>query len=199
MYSDRSSPADCVCSDKEPRDGRLLKRGALSLVALATSLSCHPSTYGGPVPVEGSREAISAIAGEWNGEYRSKDAGRHGVIRFVMPEHADTGFGEVEITFSPALASAAAGSAVDPKVDADEDRLDPDPRPFLSIKIVRIEKDAVRGTLAPYWDPDCECRTQTVFQGKISGNRIEGTFSSRRQSAEHPIFSGKWRVERGRS
>ena len=171
----------------------------LSLLALAATLSCHPPTYGDPVPVVGSQEAISAIAGDWSGEYRSKDAGRHGVIRFVMPERADTGFGEVEITFSPALASAAAGAAVDPKIDKDVDRLDPEPCPFLSIKVVRIEKNAVRGTLAPYWDPDCECRTQTVFEGKISGNRIEGTFSSRRQSAEHPVFTGKWQVERVRS
>jgi hypothetical protein len=172
---------------------------SLSLLALAAALSCHPTAYGGPVPVEGSQEEISAIAGEWSGEYRSKDAGRHGVIRFVMPERADTGFGEVEITFSPALAAAAAAPDADPKAHTGEDLLDPDPCPFLSIKVVRIEKDAVRGTLVPYWDPDCECRTQTVFEGKVSGNRIEGTFSSRRQSAERPVFSGQWRVERGRS
>ena len=172
---------------------------SLSLLALATTLSCHPFSQGGPVPIEGTQEEISAIAGEWNGEYRTKDAGRHGVIRFIMPEHADTGFGEVEITFSPALAAAAAASGADPKTHAGEDRLDPDPCPFLSIKVVRIEKNEVRGTLDPYWDPDCECRTQTVFEGKVTGNRMEGTFSSRRQSAERQVFSGKWRVERRRS
>ena len=172
---------------------------SLSLLALATTLSCHQFSQGGPVPVEGSQEEISAIAGEWKGEYRTKDAGRRGVIRFVMPQRADTGFGEVEITFSPALAAAAAASGADPKARDGEDLLDPDPHPFLSIKIVRIEKNSVRGTLDPYWDPDCECRTQTVFEGKVTGNRMEGTFSSRRQSAEHQVFSGKWRVERRRS
>ena len=170
----------------------------LSLLAVTATLACHRPTYDDPVPVEGNKEAISAIAGEWSGQYRSKDAGRHGVIHFVMPQSADTGFGEVEITFSPALASAAAAAPVDPKLHTGDNPLDPEPRPFLGIKVVQIEKNAVRGTLAPYLDPDCECRTQTVFEGKISGNRIEGTFSSKRQSAERPMFHGEWQVERAR-
>src|SRR6187397_1846481 len=145
---------------------------SLSLLAVATTPPCHPVSQGGPVPVEGSQEEISAMAGEWAGEYWTKDAGRHGVIRVVMPQRAHTGFREGEITFSPALAAAAAASSADPKAHAGEDRLDPDPCPFLSIKVVRIEKNAVRGTLDPYWDPDCECRTQTVFEGKVTGNRM---------------------------
>jgi hypothetical protein len=53
--------------------------------------------------------------------------------------------------------------------------------------------------MAPYWDPDCDCRAQTVFEGKISGNRITGSFSSRRESSDRRLLTGEWRVEREQS
>ena len=62
----------------------------------------------------------------------------------------------------------------------------------LDIALVRVAEDAVRGTLAPYWDPDCDCRTRTTFEGKVMGDSIPGTFSSRRESADMPILTGRW-------
>ena len=38
--------------------------------------------------------------------------------------------------------------------------------------LVRVERDEVQGTIAPYWDPDCNCRAQTEFEGKVSGDEI---------------------------
>jgi len=49
--------------------------------------------------------------------------------------------------------------------------------------------------MAPYWDPDCDCRAQTVFEGKLARNRITGTFSTERESSES-ILTGEWRAER---
>jgi hypothetical protein len=154
------------------------------------------SSSGAPVPVEAGEQAISEIAGKWSGRYYSKATGRRGVITFRMPERADTGFGEVEITFSPALEMARRSSAVDELNRDRDDTLDPDPCTVLTIKMVRIEHDQVRGSMAAYWDPDCNCRTQTVFQGKISGNRIAGTFTSRRESNDRRILMGVWQVDR---
>jgi hypothetical protein len=54
-------------------------------------------------------------------------------------------------------------------------------------------------TMAPYWDPDCDCRASTVFEGSISGDRITGTFRTERASSDQRVVSGKWRVDRARS
>ncbi len=47
------------------------------------------------------------------------------------------------------------------------------------------------------WDPDCERRAVTVFEGKLSApDRVEGTFTSR-QAPDAPVrLSGRWAAER---
>jgi hypothetical protein len=135
-----------------------------------------------------------ALSGEWSGRYWSKDTGRRGTIRFSLAERADTGYGEVEITFSPALRLSREAAAADyPKGQVDE--LEPAPCTVIGITVVRIEKDLVRGMMAPYWDPDCDCRAQTVFEGHLGPNRISGTFSTRRESADRRLLTGQWRVD----
>jgi hypothetical protein len=59
-----------------------------------------------------------------------------------------------------------------------------------------VEAGAIRGTLAPYWNPACDCRTVSVFEGVLDGSRISGTFVTRRESGEVVLSSGRWRVER---
>ena len=149
------------------------------------------------VPVQGGFEQISAFSGEWAGRYSSKATGRHGIIRFILPEHADTGYGEVEITFSPAIRVSQEAADVDDRVGT---HAEPPPNPCatISITVVRIEDDLVRGTMAPYWDPDCECRAHTVFEGRLHRNQIEGTFSTRRESSEKRTVEGEWKVERSK-
>jgi hypothetical protein len=150
------------------------------------------------VPVEGSPGQLSAISGDWGGRYWSKATGRHGIIRFSLAENADTAFGEVEITFSPSLKAARNASAADGDKSHPTD-LEPDVCTTIALTLVRVEQNLVRGTMAPYWDPDCDCRAQTVFEGKISGNIIAGTFSSRRASTDRRLLTGQWRVEREQS
>jgi hypothetical protein len=50
--------------------------------------------------------------------------------------------------------------------------------------------------MAPYWDPDCDCRAYTAFEGKLAQNRITGTFSSRREASDQGMVAGEWRAER---
>lgn len=164
--------------------------------ALIAATACRMEPSPPPVPVEGTDEAVAAFAGEWAGDYWSKAPGRHGSIRFSLAEHADTGYGEVEITFSPSLHLSREGAAVDPKTPSDE--LPPPPCTVIGIAVVRIEDRLVRGTTVPYWDPDCDCRAQTVFEGKLARHRITGTFSTRRDSADRPVLSGEWRADRKR-
>ena len=174
----------------------LMQLALICLAGLSATISCRMPHSGEPVPVAGDREAASRMAGEWSGRYWSKDTGRRGSIRFTMPERADTGYGEVEMTFSPALKMAQAASCPDKLIRPSEDQLDPEPCTFLNIRVVEVEDDRVRGTLDSYWDPDCNCQAQTIFEGKISGNRITGTYVTRRGSTERRLVGGDWQVDR---
>jgi hypothetical protein len=158
------------------------------LLPAGLSLSCHLAQPTSAVPVQGTREDISALSGDWTGRYWSKATGRHGTIRFNLPEQADTGFGEVDITFSPALHILRTGSA--------KDELAPKPGTAIDITLVRIKGERIRGTMAPYWDPDCDCRAQTVFEGAMAKDEITGTFETRRASTDRRVLSGKWQAGR---
>jgi hypothetical protein len=167
------------------------------LVGIIAVMSCRMTPSPLPVPVQGSHRDVSTLSGDWSGSYSSKTTGRRGTIRFSLRDHADTGFGEVEITFSPALRLGREASSVDyPK--GHEDELVPETCMVMGITVVRIEDDLVRGKMAPYWDPDCDCRAQTVFEGKLARNRITGSFNTRRESTDRRVLTGQWRVDRER-
>lgn len=168
--------------------GGFLRVWAMTAALLLASPSCRMTPPAAPVPVEGTHEDVTLLSGEWSGRYRSAATGRHGVIRFLLPEHADTGSGEVEITFSPSLHLLREPTA--------KNEIDPKPSTVIDITVVRVEGNWVRGTMAPYWDPDCDCQARTLFEGKISGNRITGTFSTQRASTDRRILTGKWEATR---
>ena len=157
--------------------------------------ACRMTPSPPPVPVEGDDEEISAFSGDWVGRYSSKATGRHGIIRFNLPEHADTGYGEVEITFSPSIRLNREAADVDSRAGVRKE-LAVEPCTVIGITLVRIEDNLVRGTMTPYWDPDCECRAHTVFEGELDRDRITGTFSTRRESGHTPVAVGEWRAER---
>jgi hypothetical protein len=176
-----------------------MPRHIFSILAVVTTLAaCHLPPTSGPVPVQGGAGDRRLLAGQWSGRYWSEVTGRHGTIRFSLAEPADTGFGQVEMTFSPTLKQAQVACSADPK-NPSSNELDPRPCTALDIRVVAVEGDRVRGTMVPYWDPDCNCRTRTEFEGKLSGDQINGTFTSRRESPGRKVVTGAWTVERERS
>jgi hypothetical protein len=173
-------------------------KGALLLASLTAALACiKPSPP--PVPVEGPQEEVSLIAGKWAGRYWSEATGRRGTIVFSLAEQADTGYGEVEITFSPSLSASRNEAAAEVPEDRPEE-LPPRPSTTIGITVVRVHEDSVRGTMAPYWDPDCDCRAQTVFEGRVAPDhtQITGTFTIHRESPDRRLLTGRWLVDRER-
>lgn len=169
-----------------------------SLVWLLALASCHLPSTSEPVPVLGTEAERRLLSGNWNGRYWSEATGRHGTIKFSLGERADTGLGEVEMTFSPALRLARDAASVTASKRS-TDAPAPSPCTTMAISVVKIEVDKVRGTMAPYWDPDCNCRARTVFEGTVSGDTITGTFTTRRESSDRRLLTGQWRVEREHS
>jgi hypothetical protein len=164
---------------------RLVHAGVL--LALVAGTGCRMHSSAGPVPVEGTRADLSGLAGTWVGRYWSEATGRHGTVTFRLRSGADTAYGEVVMTFSRAL--RLYGEKVD------DPALRREPTTTIDIVVVRIEGKKVRGTLAPYWDPDCDCRARTVFDGALTQNRIAGSFTSRREEDAAPV-SGRWLADR---
>jgi hypothetical protein len=157
-------------------------------LAIALGAGCGIHAPAGPVPVEGSRAAVDSLGGDWEGAYRASGASRHGVLRFHLVPGADTAHGEVEITFSRALRLYG---------DPPEETLPRSPCRVIDIALVRVDAGTVRGSLAPYWDPDCECQTLTVFEGRlVQPGRVEGTFTSRLAPDGAVQFSGDWAADR---
>src|ERR1044071_4399138 len=74
-----------------------MSKSGLSVIALAALLAgCRyqPS----PVPLIASAGDISALSGDWSGEYSSVQSGRSGSMTFTIRAGSDTAFGDVLMT-----------------------------------------------------------------------------------------------------
>lgn len=165
-------------------------RAAIVACAMMIALAegCRIQPRGEPVPLAGPRAELDSLSGSWYGTYRGSGHSRHGILRFSLSPGADTAYGEVEISFASALRLYG---------DPPEETLPRSPGRVIEIALVWLDAATIRGALKPYWDPDCECRTLTVFEGRLTrGDRVEGRFTSR-PAPDGPVrLSGRWVAER---
>jgi hypothetical protein len=162
----------------------LMLAGALAAGACSSSQT--------PVPMSGTPSDLAQLAGEWTGQYSSRETGRSGSIVFKLVGGTDSAYGDVlmsptgmhvQAQVPQAGAPSSAGAAQQPSSQA------------ITISFARIAGGRVSGRLAPYTDPDCQCPLLTVFEGRLSGDVLEGTYTSRRQSGGAEQH-GQWRVTR---
>lgn len=140
----------------------------LTLIFGATACRYQPT----PVPLLGERADISALQGEWSGEYTSLDSRRSGSITLTIRAGTDTAFGEVVMT---APSGQAVRAADDPRVHSTHSPS----TDVLRIAFVRIIGGMVSGELEPYIAPDCRCVVTTVFQGTARSNSVNGEYFTR--------------------
>ena len=157
------------------------------ILALAAVMACQGAQP--PVPVSGD---IMMLAGQWQGEYGSRESGRSGSIAFTLAAGADTAHGDV-VMVPRAWEVPAVQRPGDP--DVPPQRLGQAPQ-AIAIAFVRATDRMVEGRLAPYRDPDCGCLLTTVFRGRqLDANSIEGTFVSLHQEMGTET-RGWWRATR---
>lgn len=150
---------------------RALLRILVGCVCSAAMASCASAP---PIPIQGSPRALLALAGEWDGTYTSRDSGRNGSIWFKLIAGEDHAHGDVLMTprgrTQPYYRYPPSGWPVaGPPADLTQ----------VSIQFVHASDGTVDGRLEPYWDPDCQCEAITTFRGRLRGDRLEGTFSTR--------------------
>jgi len=160
------------------------------LFLLALSLSACGAARS-PVPLVGASTDVSALTGEWSGDYSSAESGRSGSISFTLRAAGDSAFGDVVMIPSawgrplmPYREGNTAGAAGNQQTAST----------VLSIRFVRVEHGHVSGTLDPYADPQTGARLLTTFSGELNGTTITGTYTTRLPSGD--TQTGRWTVQR---
>lgn len=170
-----------------------MKSAQLFLAAYAgVALAC--ATRPTPVTVAGESGDRASLAGKWTGEYNSPVTGRSGSIVFNLSPSGDSAGGDVVMIprdYGKALVPYSGNAA-----PATNMQNTSSPQ-VLTIKLVRVSGDTVAGVLDAYRDPQCDCPVVTTFTGTLSGDTIDGTFSTRGSQSNTPQ-TGTWRVKRSR-
>ncbi len=166
----------------------MLRFKTLPSVLLPLALSACGASRS-PVPVVGASSDLSALAGDWVGDYSSVESGRSGSITFTLRAATDSAFGDVVMVpaglgrpLLPWRGENMAGGAQIPTSTV------------LTIRFVRVEAGHVSGTLDPYADPQTGARLLTTFSGELNGNTITGMYTTRLPSGD--TQTGRWTVQR---
>ena len=164
---------------------------AVPLAALLTACSASRAH----VPMVGASSDVSALAGDWVGEYSSSESGRSGSISFSLRSATDSAVGDV------VMIPTGLGSPLSPwQPDNTVNTANPNPgtqappSKVLTIRFVRVQSGQVSGTLDPYADPQTGARLITTFKGELKGTTITGTYTT--QLASGQTQTGRWTVER---
>jgi hypothetical protein len=167
----------------------------ISIAALAGVLVACASNPAS-VTVTGAPADRASLAGKWSGEYSSPVTGRSGSIVFNLSNSGDAANGDVVMIpngYGKALTRydrTMAAMTTTPMQNVASAEV-------LTIRLVRVSGDSVSGVLDAYRDPQCDCPVETTFAGRLNGDTIDGTFSTRGSQYVTPQ-TGTWRVKRGR-
>lgn len=142
-------------------------------------------TINAPFPVHGDTSEVAFLKGEWRGEFSSMDTGRSGDISFILSAQGDSAVGSVIMNL---------WNWDDQKQNKNISGFG-QPDEVLSIRFVSIGEGRVVGRLSEYKDPACGCALDTIFEGHLEGDRIEGIYMSHGEGF-HLDASGQWWVER---
>lgn len=158
----------------------------LAVVIAASAVSCaSPKNPAPAVPVAGSD--AGALAGRWQGDYSSASTGRSGSIVFELKAGDRVARGDVLMVLQDPGAPAS-------RLPGANDSLSSMPQ-VLSINFVSSSGGVVTGTMDPYRDPGCDCEVRTTFVGRVSGDTIEGTFTTTPTGAAQ-VTTGRWKMTR---
>lgn len=158
--------------------------------AMATGLALSCGTRPQPdVPVYASPIDLTRLAGEWRGEYSSRD-GRSGQLIFDLEPGTSTARGEVYMYPEVADWRGKPGG---------EEHGEPVGRPRttpapIPVEFVWTEGGRIQGKLAPYRDPEFDSTLETGFRGTWQGELVEGEFTAR--EGGQVVREGWWRAVR---
>ena len=164
----------------------MLRLSTLPVFLMVALSACSASRS--PVPLVAASPDVSALVGEWAGDYSSAESGRSGSISFTLRSARDTAFGDVIMIPAAGARPLMPYRQQSPGVNQTPETT------VLTIRFVRVQEGLVSGTLDPYADPQTGARLFTTFSGELKGNTIDGTYTTRLPSGE--TQTGRWSVQR---
>jgi len=169
---------------------RAIVIGAAAVMLFAGTLviSCGPR-QAPETPVYASPIDLTLLAGEWKGEYSSRE-GRRGYIGFQLEPGNNTARGEVVIY--PEVETRRGIGGGDLYQERVSQRL-PDPL-AVAVDFLWTERGQVQGMLESYRDPELDIALNSTFRGAWRGDLIEGDFESK--DGDRIVRTGWWRVVR---
>src|SRR5262245_29159162 len=123
------------------------------VVAIASLVAVGCGGGQGEVAVKGKDTELVRSAGDWEGDYEGIGSARTGTIKFSLQLGRHVAEGELVMSGSTPL----------------------------KIEFVQVEEGKIKGTLAPYTDPNCSCQVETSFLGNVAGETISGMFETKIQ------------------
>jgi hypothetical protein len=164
-------------------DMRRARATAISfLVTFIASCTSVPSP---PVTVLAAPGGLDRLAGDWRGEYWSVETGRKGSIHFDLDADTGAAWGDVWMVADASSTPGEENRARGPMAVAP-----------LRIRFVRVTAGGdLSGTIEPYQDPGCGCLLSTTFTGAVTGDLIQGTYTSR-GGPLHEVTTGQWQARR---
>ncbi len=135
------------------------------LCSLATLAACGGGQK--EVEVQGADNELVRLVGTWQGHYHGSESGRSGPVSFALQLGHHAAEGEVRMGGTTPL----------------------------KIEFVQIQAGQVRGTIAPYTDPSCQCQVETTFLGTRAGESIAGQFETK-VGTTGTLQTGSWQVAR---
>ncbi len=117
------------------------------------------------VAVEGKDDDLVKLTGDWQGEYKGNESGRSGTVQFSLQLGSHIAEGQVIMGGTTPL----------------------------KVEFVSISKGQLKGTIAPYTDPNCSCQVATTFLGTMGDKTVNGTFETK-ISTTGQTQTGTWFV-----
>jgi hypothetical protein len=164
--------------------GAVVKHKLILVAGISFIVSACAASRPAPVTVTGD---TTPLVGTWTGSYASPSTGRSGSIVFTLGAAGQSARGDVVMT------DATSGKVFEPVDRASANVQMAGQSQVLTIQLVRVGDGTVTGTLDPYRDPGCNCPVETTFTGRLNGDTITGTFTTK--GADIPTQSGTWQVK----
>jgi hypothetical protein len=146
---------------------------AALVIAFVITLGLGCSSSDQEISLVGEKDELGELTGVWRGTYDSDDGTRTGTIELRIAKDAKTATGSVIMRISD----------------------NPDMPLNLAIRFVQIAEGWISGRLDPYEDPECMCLVESLFQGRLAGDSMVGTYSTR-GVAEEFLRTGSWLMTR---
>ena len=137
---------------------------------LAAACSSSPQSPSPQIGLGGEKQSLKSLDGRWEGTYTNPAVGRAGTIVFEVFSGGKEAHGDILMV--PPGAKEPLHPSRPPSA---AETLQTMPR-VLEITFVEATGDELVGNVGSFEDPQCHCEARAVFQGRIRGDVMDGTF-----------------------